>query len=55
MNTVVLTAEQMNSPLEDFLSKPNAANLQTVGDRCFGKNLLEAAKVLFTALSNWVR
>ena len=41
------------SALEDFLSKPNAANLQTVGDRCFDENLLEAAKVLFTALSNW--
>ena len=41
------------SALEDFLSKPNAANLQTVGDRCFEENLLEAAKVLYTSLSNW--
>ena len=43
------------SDLEEFISTPNAANRATVGDRCFDEGLYEAAKVMFTADSNWGR
>ena len=44
----------MNSPRwKIFFPNQTRRILQTVGDRCFDENLLEAAKVLFTALSNW--
>ena len=39
--------------LEDFLATPNSANQQSVADRCFGEGLYEAARLLYTALSNW--
>ncbi len=39
--------------LEDFLATPNSANQQTVADRCFNEGLYEAARLLYTALSNW--
>ena len=39
--------------LEDFLATPNSANQQSVADRCFDEGLYEAARLLFTALSNW--
>lgn len=39
--------------LEDFLTSPNSANQQSVADRCFSEGLYEAARLLFTALSNW--
>lgn len=41
--------------LEEFIATPNAANRATVGDRCFDEGLYEAAKVLYTADSNWGR
>ena len=41
--------------LEEFIGSPNAANRGTVGDRCFDEGLFEAAKVLYTADSNWGR
>ena len=43
------------SDLEEFISTPNAANRATVGDRCFDEGLYDAAKVMFTADSNWGR
>jgi len=43
------------SDLEEFIHTPNAANRGTVGDRCFDEGLFEAAKVMFTADSNWGR
>eukprot|EP00217_Crustomastix_stigmatica_P007377 CAMPEP_0183790040 /NCGR_PEP_ID=MMETSP0803_2-20130417/775_1 /TAXON_ID=195967 /ORGANISM="Crustomastix stigmata, Strain CCMP3273" /LENGTH=1665 /DNA_ID=CAMNT_0026034229 /DNA_START=270 /DNA_END=5267 /DNA_ORIENTATION=+ len=45
---------QLNE-LEEFLSNPNSANLQMVGDRCFDESLYEAAKLLFTSTSSWGR
>ena len=39
--------------LEDFLATPNSANQQSVADRCFDEGLYEAARLLYTALSNW--
>ena len=39
--------------LEEFITQPNAAKLDGVGDRCFDEGLYEAAKVLFSTCSNW--
>ncbi len=41
--------------LEDFVSGPNIAQIQSIGDRCFDDGLYEAAKLLFTSISNWAR
>mmetsp|Transcript_81352 Transcript_81352/g.197186 ORF Transcript_81352/g.197186 Transcript_81352/m.197186 type:complete len:730 (+) Transcript_81352:1-2190(+) len=41
--------------LEEFITQPNAAKLDNVGDRCFDEGLYEAAKVLFSTCSNWGR
>jgi clathrin heavy chain len=41
--------------LEDFISTPNCAQIQNVGDRCFDEGLYEAAKLLFNNISNFVR
>eukprot|EP00271_Cylindrocystis_brebissonii_P014176 TRINITY_DN35436_c0_g1_i1.p1 TRINITY_DN35436_c0_g1~~TRINITY_DN35436_c0_g1_i1.p1 ORF type:complete len:1694 (-),score=426.59 TRINITY_DN35436_c0_g1_i1:500-5581(-) len=41
--------------IEDFLQTPHVANLQTVGDRLFDEELYEAAKIIFTHISNWAR
>lgn len=41
--------------IEEFIATPNAANLQNVGDKCFDEALYEAAKILFTHISNWQR
>ncbi|KAI9323711.1 hypothetical protein BX666DRAFT_1889687 [Dichotomocladium elegans] len=38
--------------LEDFISAPNIANIQQVGDRCFQHQLFDAAKILFSNISN---
>ncbi|KAF0366022.1 Clathrin heavy chain [Gigaspora margarita] len=41
--------------LEDFLSSPNVAQIQVVGDRCYDDGLYAAAKILFQSISNWAR
>ncbi|KAI5081311.1 hypothetical protein GOP47_0004494, partial [Adiantum capillus-veneris] len=41
--------------IEEFILQPNVANLQTVGDRLFDEALYEAAKIIFTHISNWPR
>ena len=41
--------------LEDFIAQPHVANLQTVGDRMFEEELYEAAKLIFTHISNYGR
>ncbi|RCH95010.1 hypothetical protein CU098_001694, partial [Rhizopus stolonifer] len=38
--------------LEDFLASPNIAQIQEVGDRCFRSGMFEAAKILYTSISN---
>jgi len=38
--------------LEVFVSGPNVANIQTIGDRCFSEGLYQAAKILFTNINN---
>ncbi|XP_058100764.1 clathrin heavy chain 2-like isoform X2 [Magnolia sinica] len=41
--------------IEDFILTPNVANLQTVGDRLYDEALYEAAKIIFTFISNWAK
>ncbi|KAG2218281.1 hypothetical protein INT45_002403 [Circinella minor] len=38
--------------MEDFIASPNIAEVQQVGDRCFQAHMLEAAKILYTSISN---
>eukprot|EP01006_Ploeotia_vitrea_P038806 TRINITY_DN66279_c7_g9_i1.p1 TRINITY_DN66279_c7_g9~~TRINITY_DN66279_c7_g9_i1.p1 ORF type:complete len:1733 (+),score=1150.79 TRINITY_DN66279_c7_g9_i1:482-5680(+) len=38
--------------LEEFISAPNVAKLETVGDQCLEEELYEAAKVLFSHINN---
>ncbi|RUS26008.1 clathrin, heavy polypeptide, isoform CRA_b, partial [Jimgerdemannia flammicorona] len=41
--------------LEDFLSSPNIAQIQNVGDRCYDEQMFDAAKILFNSISNYAR
>jgi len=41
--------------LEEFISTPNIAQIQVVGDRCYDAGMYEAAKLLFNNVSNWAR
>jgi len=38
--------------LEKFVTGPNVANIQSIGDRCFSEALYNAAKILFTNINN---
>ena len=39
--------------LEEFISGPNHASVQMVGDRCFEQGMFEAAKILYNNISNY--
>lgn len=39
--------------MEDFLASPNIAQIQDVGDRCFRGAMFDAAKILYTSISNY--
>ncbi|GAV05648.1 hypothetical protein RvY_15748 [Ramazzottius varieornatus] len=39
--------------LEEFISGPNHASIQQVGDRCFDQGMFEAAKILYNSISNY--
>ncbi|KAI9172885.1 Clathrin heavy chain [Blastocladiella emersonii ATCC 22665] len=42
--------------LEEFIHQPNTiAQVSVVGERCYNDQLHEAAKILFTSVSNWAR
>jgi clathrin heavy chain len=41
--------------LEEFVSGPNQAKIQLIGDRCFDEKLYEAARILFDSVSNFPR
>ncbi|CAH8446801.1 unnamed protein product [Heterobilharzia americana] len=43
------------SDLEEFISGPNHANITAVADRCFDHQLYEAAKILYSNVSNYSR
>ncbi len=38
--------------LETFITSPNLADIQSVGDRCFDEELFEPAKLLFSNIGN---
>lgn len=38
--------------LEKFVTGPNVANIQNIGDRCFSEGLYNAAKILFVNINN---
>jgi len=38
--------------LEQFVTGPNVANIQSIGDRCFSEGLYHAAKLLFISINN---
>jgi clathrin heavy chain len=40
------------SDLEEFISAPNIANIQEIGERCFDEGMYEAAKILFANINN---
>jgi len=41
--------------MEDFLALTNVADILEVGEKCFNDELYQAAKLLFTSISNWAR
>jgi len=41
--------------MEDFLGFTNIADILDVGEKCFNDELYQAAKLLFTSISNWAR
>ncbi|KAI0331507.1 clathrin heavy chain [Cubamyces sp. BRFM 1775] len=41
--------------MEDFLAMTNVADVLEVGEKCFEDELYQAAKLLFTSISNWAR
>ncbi|MGH0184590.1 UNVERIFIED_CONTAM: hypothetical protein FKN15_015546 [Acipenser sinensis] len=43
------------SELEEFVSGPNNAHIQQVGDRCYDDGMYDAAKLLYNNVSNFAR
>jgi clathrin heavy chain len=41
--------------MEEFISSPNLANISSVGESCFAEKMYEAAKILFSSVSNWAK
>jgi len=41
--------------LEEFISGPNHADIQKIGDRCFDDEMFEPAKLLYNNVSNFAR
>lgn len=41
--------------MEEFLSMTNVADILQVGEKCFEDELYQAAKLLFSSISNWAR
>jgi clathrin heavy chain len=38
--------------LEQFITSPNVADIQSIGDKCFDEEMFEAAKLLFASINN---
>ncbi|ANB13506.1 clathrin heavy chain [Sugiyamaella lignohabitans] len=47
-------AERLDD-LKNLLSSPNVAELESVGDRLYNQKQYEAAKIVFTSISNWAK
>lgn len=41
--------------LEEFITEPNNAQIQQVGDRCVEQKMHDAARILFNSISNFAR
>ncbi|CAJ0571334.1 unnamed protein product, partial [Mesorhabditis spiculigera] len=41
--------------LEEFISSPNHAQITQIGDRCYDNAMFDAAKILFTNVSNFAK
>lgn len=41
--------------MEEFLQTTNVADVLVVGEKCFDDGLYQAAKLLFSSISNWAR
>merc|ERR1719163_160694 len=41
--------------LEEFISAPNVGRIQDVAERCYSESMFEAAKILFSSISNFAR
>lgn len=41
--------------MEEFLSMTNVADVLEVGEKCFNDQLYQAAKLLFSSISNWAK
>jgi len=41
--------------MENLLGSTNVANVQEVGEQCYQEKLYQAAKILFTSISNWAQ
>lgn len=53
MHVCVSVCVQSNSAeLEGFITSPNLADIQSVGDRCFEEELYEPAKLLYANIGN---
>ncbi|CAH0549246.1 unnamed protein product [Brassicogethes aeneus] len=44
-----------SADLEEFISGPNHADIQKIGDRCFEDKMYDAAKLLYNNVSNFAR
>ena len=38
--------------MEEFVAAPNVANILAIGERCYGEELFQAAKILFKSINN---
>ena len=47
--------DRLHGDMEDFLGMTNVADILEVGEKCFEDELYQAAKLLFTSISNWAR
>jgi hypothetical protein len=51
----LLLLSNEETPVLDVNATSNIAQIQEIGDRCFAEEKFEAAKILFTNVSNWAR
>merc|ERR550514_402894 len=45
----------LHAELEEFISAPNVGRIQDVAERCYAEAMYEAAKIMFTSISNFSR
>jgi clathrin heavy chain len=55
IDTELAYAYAKTDRLHDFLGMTNVADILEVGEKCFEDELYQAAKLLYTSISNWAR